>query len=117
LNLLNALNVLNRSSRFCKRGPMENAEDMVRVRLRIEGMVQGVFFRASAQEEAGRLGLKGWVRNCPDGSVEVVAEGERKKIDDLVGWCHHGPPGASVNNVQLQWQEYQSEFRDFRIKR
>ncbi|MEK7377791.1 MAG: acylphosphatase [Candidatus Binatota bacterium] len=96
---------------------MEKDSERARVRLRIEGRVQGVFFRASAQEEAGRLGLKGWVRNCPDGSVEVVAEGEKKNIDDLVNWCRHGPPGAHVSNVQLQWQEYQSEFRDFRIKR
>ena len=117
MNLLNALNVLNRSSRFCKRGPMENAEDMVRVRLRIEGRVQGVFFRTSTLEEATRLGLTGWVRNCPDGSVEVVAEGERKKIDDLVGWCHHGPPGAHVRDVRLQWEDFQNEFQDFRIRR
>ena len=107
MNLLNGLNV----------GGMDKLEDMVRVYLRIEGRVQGVFFRASAQEEAGRLGLKGWVRNCPDGSVEVVAEGERKKIDDLVGWCHHGPPGARVNDVRLQWDDFQNEFPDFRIKR
>ena len=96
---------------------MQKAEDKIRVRLMIEGRVQGVFFRASAQEEAVRLGLKGWARNCPDGSVEVVAEGERKKIDDLVGWCHHGPPGARVNNVRLQWDDFQDEFPDFRIKR
>ncbi len=96
---------------------MEKDSERARVHLRIEGRVQGVFFRASAQEEAGRLGLKGWVRNFPDGSVEVVAEGERKKIDDLVGWCHHGPPGARVNNVRLQWDDFQNEFPDFRIRR
>jgi len=96
---------------------MENPAEKVRVILRIEGRVQGVFFRASAQEEAGRLGLKGWVRNCPDGSVEVVAEGERKKIDDLVGWCHHGPPGAHVHNVRLQWEDHKNDFQDFRIRR
>ena len=117
MNLLNALNVLNRSSRFCKRGPMENAEDMVRVRLRVDGRVQGVFFRTSTLEQAGRLGLKGWVRNCPDGSVEVVAEGERKKIEELVSWCHHGPPGAHVHHVGLKWEDSQNEFADFRIRR
>lgn len=117
MNLLNALNVLNRSSRFYKRGPMENAEDMVRVRLRIEGMVQGVFFRASAFEQATRLGVKGWVRNCPDGSVEAVAEGARRKIDDLINWCRHGPPGAQVENVLVQWEGFQDEFGDFRIRR
>ncbi len=117
MNLLKALNVLNRSSRFCERGPMENAEDMVRVRLKIEGRVQGVFFRASTMEEAIRLDLKGWVRNCPDGSVEAVAEGARKEIDALVDWCNQGPPGARVHNVLLQWEDYKGEFQDFRISR
>lgn len=96
---------------------MQKAEDEVRVHLTIEGRVQGVFFRASAQEQAIRLGLKGWARNCPDGSVEVVAEGERKKIDNLVDWCHHGPPGAHVRNVRLQWEDFQNEFSDFHIRR
>ena len=77
---------------------MDKAKDKIRVRLKIEGRVQGVFFRAATLEQAGRLGLKGWVRNCPDGSVEVVAEGERKKIEELVSWCHHGPPGAHVHH-------------------
>ncbi len=95
---------------------MQKAEDKVRVHLTIEGRVQGVFFRATAQEQAIRLGLKGWVRNCPEGSVEVMAEGERNKIEALVNWCHHGPPGAHVHNVRLQWEDFQDEFQDFRIR-
>ena len=90
---------------------------MARAYLRIDGRVQGVFFRAATSEQATRLGLRGWVRNCPDGSVEVVAEGKKKKIEDLVDWCHHGPPGAHVRNVLLQWEDFQNEFPDFRIKR
>lgn len=96
---------------------MEKAEDMVRVRLRIEGRVQGVFFRASTIEKATGLGLRGWVRNCPDGSVEAVAEGTRKEIDELVSWCGHGPPGARVQRVDLEWEEFQGEFQDFRVRR
>ena len=96
---------------------MEKAEKNARVHLRIEGQVQGVFFRTSTQQQATRLGLKGWVRNCPDGSVEVVAEGERKKVSDLIAWCHNGPPGARVQNVQLEWEEPREEFSDFRIRR
>lgn len=107
MNLLNGLNV------SC----MDKLEDMVRVRLRIEGRVQGVFFRASTVERANRLGAKGWVRNCPDGTVEVVAEGERKKLADFATWCGHGPPGAHVRNVDLQWEDFQGEFADFRVKR
>ena len=107
MNFLNGLNVSG----------MDKLEDMVRVRLRIKGMVQGVFFRASTVQQAVRRGVKGWVRNCPDGTVEVVAEGPRKSVDDLVAWCHHGPPGAHVHDVQLKWDEYHEEFKDFRIRR
>ena len=96
---------------------MNNSEDSVRVHLFIEGQVQGIFFRASTREQASRLGLKGWVRNCPGGSVEVVAEGRRKAVDDLVSWCRHGPPGAQVQNVQLQWEDFKDEFEDFHIRR
>lgn len=84
--------------------------------MRIDGRVQGVFFRASTMDQAMRLGLKGWVRNCPDGSVEVVAEGQKKSIDDLVAWCRHGPPGARVGNVALQWEDWKNEFQNFRIR-
>ena len=92
-------------------------EDNIRARMRVEGRVQAVFFRASAQAEAHRLGVKGWVRNCPDGSVELVAEGKRRDIDDLIAWCRHGPRGAEVRNVQIQWEEFTGEFSAFRITR
>lgn len=85
--------------------------------MRIAGRVQGVFFRASTAERARQLGVNGWVRNCPDGSVEVVAEGPRSKLEDLVAWCRHGPPGAHVRDVQLRWEEAKKEFHDFRIAR
>jgi acylphosphatase len=96
---------------------MENPGDNVRVRLLIEGSVQGVFFRASAEAQANRLGVTGWVRNCPDGSVEILAEGEKKKIDDLVAWCRHGPRGARVENVRVEREDYTAEFSGFRITR
>lgn len=96
---------------------MEKAHDKVRAHLFIEGGVQGVFFRATTLQQANRLGIKGWVRNCPDSSVEVVAEGERKDIEALLGWCRHGPPGAHVHRVDIQWEDFQGEFQDFRIRR
>ena len=96
---------------------MVTVEDRARVHLLIEGRVQGVFFRASAQAEASRLGLTGWIRNRPDGAVEVVAEGERKKIDDLIAWCRHGPRGAEVEDVQVEWKGFSGEFETFRITR
>ncbi|MBI2088928.1 MAG: acylphosphatase [Deltaproteobacteria bacterium] len=96
---------------------MDKVSEKARVHLIIEGRVQGVFFRATAAAEANRLGVKGWVRNCPDGAVEVLAEGERKRLDDLIAWCRHGPPGAHVHNVTLRWENCRGEFRDFRISR
>lgn len=65
----------------------------------VRGLVQGVFFRATTQETAQRLGLTGWVRNLRDGSVELVACGEPAKLDDLERWLWKGPPQARVQNV------------------
>ena len=95
---------------------MEKTEERVRVRLEIEGRVQGVFFRASTLEQATRLGVNGWVRNCPGGSVEVVAEGKRKSLDSLVAWSRHGPRGAHVHDVQIRWEDFKNEFQDFHIR-
>jgi acylphosphatase len=88
-----------------------------RVHLRIYGQVQGVFFRASTETEAKRLGLTGWVRNCPDGSVEVVAEGFRSKLENLAAWCRHGPARAQVDHVEIEWSEGSGEFSRFRTTR
>jgi acylphosphatase len=95
----------------------EDRKDQSRVHLSIEGRVQGVFFRYSTVEEAVRLRLSGWVRNCSDGSVEVVAEGPKKVIEELIRWCHHGPPGAHVHNVRIKWEAYKGEFSTFHTRR
>jgi acylphosphatase len=87
-----------------------------RVHLIVHGRVQGVFFRASTEEKAIGLGLTGWVKNRPDGTVEVVAEGEREKLEKLVEWCHVGPKGARVIHVEVNWEPSTGEFREFRIK-
>ena len=81
----------------------------------IRGRVQGVFFRASMQREAKRLGLTGWVRNLQDGSVECVAEGEEQELKELLGWAQRGPGGARVDRVDSRWRSYNGEFTDFRI--
>jgi acylphosphatase len=90
---------------------MEN----IRTHLIIQGRVQGVWFRDSTKREAIRLGLSGWVRNCLDGSVEVVAEGPPDKVKTLIEWCHHGPPAARVINVQEIKEDFTGEFQSFRI--
>ncbi len=96
---------------------MTTSPEHTRVRLRIEGRVQGVYFRASTVQEARRLGLTGWVMNCPDGSVEVVAEGLPPNIEELIAWCHQGPPGAMVYKVTPDYESYKGEFERFGILR
>lgn len=66
----------------------------------VTGNVQGVFFRASARDEARRLGLRGYAKNLPDGSVEVVAAGDAVAIEALTAWLRHGPPMAKVADVR-----------------
>ncbi len=72
----------------------------VRTHLRVEGQVQGVYFRVSTQAEAQRLGLTGWVRNRRDGTVEVVAEGPTAQVESLLAWAHQGPPASRVDRVE-----------------
>ena len=96
---------------------MKPSENKVRVHLRIEGRVQGVYFRASAVAQAKHLGATGWVMNCPDGSVEAVAEGRRAEIERLIEWCRLGPSGAQVTHVEIHWEEPQETFTAFAIRR
>ncbi|OJH34265.1 acylphosphatase [Cystobacter ferrugineus] len=91
--------------------------DSRRVSLRIRGRVQGVFFRESARTEALRLGLKGWVRNLPDGSVEAVAEGPPHALEAFVRWSHRGPPQARVTEVERADAEALGEFITFIVER
>lgn len=90
--------------------------DKVRAHLFVSGWVQGVFFRANTRDKALRYGVKGWVRNLPDGRVEVICEGEREDIQRLIEWCKKGPPGARVEDVEVHWEEYRGEFETFSIK-
>ena len=86
-----------------------------RLQIIVRGRVQGVFFRASTQREARRLGLTGWVMNRRDGSVEVVAEGDEGLLRELLAYCQRGPSAARVEKVDVRWRKYAGEFADFRI--
>lgn len=88
----------------------------VRAHVVVSGMVQGVFFRSETQDEARIQNVTGWVRNLPDGRVEAVFEGEKDRVDTLIELCRRGPPGARVANVEVAWESYTGEFRDFRIR-
>lgn len=88
----------------------------LRAHVVIQGLVQGVYFRASTREEAVRLGVGGWVRNREDGSVEALFEGEKKKVEEIVAWCCRGPSGAHVAKVDLKWEPYKGEFKHFDVR-
>jgi len=90
--------------------------EKARLHVVVEGRVQGVFFRVTTREEACSLGLSGWVKNCLDGRVEAVFEGEREKVEQILKWCRKGPPGATVRNVEVNWGDATGEFDSFSIK-
>jgi acylphosphatase len=87
----------------------------VRVRAVVSGRVQGVFYRDSCRAEAQRLGVRGWVRNRSDRTVEVVAEGPRDRVEQLLTWCRQGPPRATVTGLTVS-DEVPAAERTFRIE-
>jgi acylphosphatase len=91
--------------------------DLASVRAVVYGDVQGVFFRAFAARLARELGLRGYVHNLPRGnSVEVVAEGERKQLGELITHLKVGPPAAKVEKVITDWAEYGGRYSEFKIR-
>ena len=89
----------------------------LRAHVVIQGLVQGVFFRATTMERARVEGLTGWVRNTRGGSVEAVFEGEEGPVKDIVRWCGKGPLAAKVEQVDVSYEEFQGEFTDFTMLR
>lgn len=88
---------------------------VVRYRVVVSGRVQGVGFRASCGRMAGQHGVRGWVRNLPDGSVEAVFEGDPEDVRQLVEWSRHGPRFAVVADVSVT-EERPEEMSDFQIR-
>lgn len=82
---------------------------------KVIGRVQGVFFRANTQRQARLLKLTGWVRNCPDGSVELVACGSEQSLADLSKWLHKGPDLARVDQV-IENEAENEDYSDFTIR-
>ncbi len=87
-----------------------------RYHIKISGDVQGVFFRSETKRRAQSLNLTGWVKNTPDGTVEIIAEGEKDNLRKLAVWCGEGPSAARVSNVKLKEREYKREFKTFSVK-
>ncbi|MGD8505250.1 MAG: acylphosphatase [Candidatus Bathyarchaeota archaeon] len=88
----------------------------VKAHVHVSGRVQGVFFRSETRDEAVRHAVTGWVRNLPDGRVEAVFEGEKENVDKLVEFCGRGPRGARITKVEVAWETYTGEFKNFQIR-
>jgi acylphosphatase len=88
---------------------------VTRAQVRVRGRVQGVFFRAETRERARSLGLAGWVRNCEDGTVEAVFEGDDERVRSMVDWCSRGPAGAQVEDVAVKWEAEPRGEQGFRV--
>ena len=88
---------------------------MKQVRIVVSGRVQGVSFRASAQQRARELNVTGFVRNLSSGKVEIVGEGAEEALDELAEWARKGPPPASVNSAQIQFGEASGNYTGFEI--
>lgn len=86
----------------------------VRAHVWVSGRVQGVYFRAHAEDEAGFRKVAGWIRNSPDGRVEAVFEGSPAAVEAMVRWCHRGSPASRVTAVEVAWEEVREE-RGFRV--
>lgn len=89
---------------------------MPTVHLLIKGKVQGVFYRQTAREVAKDIGITGWVRNTPDGDVEITATGSKEALQSYIDWCHEGPAMAKVTGVQITAVDEQP-FDTFEVKR
>ncbi len=89
--------------------------DLSAVRALVSGRVQGVYYRQSTRQAARRLGLLGWVRNLPDGRVEVFAQGDARDVERLVDWLWAGPPGASVLGVESHDSALDPNLQDFLV--
>jgi acylphosphatase len=94
----------------------ENTEMVSRLHATVEGRVQGVGYRAFVEQNAFSLRLLGWVRNRWDGSVEVVAEGQRQELDKLLDALYRGPRAANITNIQIEWLPATKEFSRFSVR-
>jgi acylphosphatase len=87
----------------------------IRAHVFVSGRVQGVFFRSETRYEAKRRKVDGWVRNMSDGRVEAVFEGEKEDVKKVIDFCRRGPLGARVMKIDVRWEDYIGEFKDFKV--
>ena len=94
--------------------PSDSAE--VQAHVRIRGRVQGVYFRGKLREQAQMWGVRGLVRNMPDGSVEALLQGQKERVDAVVAWAHRGPRGAIVESVEVEWEPVEQRLPTFEVR-
>ena len=87
-----------------------------RVHLLISGRVQGVYFRQSMMETAGKNNVLGWVRNLSDNKVEAILEGNDSNVDAVMEWARFGPAGAVVDELKISEENFTCEFQEFKIR-
>jgi acylphosphatase len=90
--------------------------DILQTHVIISGRVQGVCFRWFVEEHANKLGIKGWVKNCYDGTVEAVLQGTKKSLETLISILHEGPPLSRVDSININWEKFSHLFDDFSIR-
>lgn len=95
---------------------VDSNEEKKRFHASISGRVQGVGFRYHTRETARGLGIKGYVRNRRDGTVEVMAEGEEEALRQFLSWLHTGPRLAQVEKVDTNWESFKGEFDTFGVR-
>ncbi len=86
------------------------------VTLKIYGRVQMVLYRDSAQRRARKIGLVGYVMNESDGTVKIIAEGEKEKLEKFINWCYNGSILAKVEKINIDWKKATDQFDNFKIK-
>jgi len=84
--------------------------------INVKGKVQGVFFRAHTRDKAEQLHLKGWVKNNSDGTVSILAQGEKEQIDQLLDWCKEGPPSGRVDEITTTTPDIVEKVDEFEIR-
>ena len=89
------------------------SDNKVQIKAIISGKVQGVFYRFETKNSAAKLGIKGYVKNLPNGSVEAVFEGESSIVNQMLDWCNKGPSAARVENIQTEKIDILSNFETF----
>lgn len=90
--------------------------EKTRAHIFVSGRVQGVLYRSGARQKARELGITGWAHNLIDGRVELMAEGEKEKVEQFAEWCGQGPPLAKVDGEEVTYETYKGEFKDFDVR-